>query len=517
MLSRTWIGNTTINRLQSISRQLGSSSTNMAPVDQTVLKTYDYLVIGGGSGGVASARRAASYGKKVLLIESKFKKLGGTCVNVGCVPKKVMWYTADLAHKVGHLKSYGLIKEDKHIKFGDFDWNGLKTKRDAYIRRLNGIYESNLLKEKVDLLYGFAKFINSNGDVEVKLSDDQEIPFLSNQLGKKGDVLTFSADKILIATGGSPVVPPNVPGSELGITSDGFFELEHQPKSVLIIGAGYIAVELAGVFNALGTDTTLVIRGDTLLRKFDDIIGQNITDHYTNKLGINIIKQSGVKQISKNGNKKVVTLINDQSVEVDEVIWTIGRKSLLGIEVDKVGVKLNDQGQIIADEYQVTSNPRILSLGDVVGKVELTPVAIAAGRKLSNRLFSGITEFAQDKLDYTNVPSVVFSHPESGSIGLSTKEAIEKYGENDIRIYNAKFNAMYYAMMDSDDLKSPTVYKIICQGPDEKVVGLHLFGDSSAEILQGFGVAIKMGATKKDFDNCVAIHPTSAEELVTMR
>ena len=197
------------------------------------------------------------------------------------------------------------------------------------------------------------------------------------------------------------------------------------------------------------------------------------------------------------------------------MIWTVGRKSLIDIGLDKVGVKINDKQQIVADEYQVTNNPKIFSLGDVVGKVELTPVAIAAGRRLSNRLFGG-PEFAKDKLDYNNIPSVIFSHPEAGSIGLSTKEAIEKYGEENLKIYQSKFTAMYYAMMDDQKDKSPTVYKIICAGPEEKVVGLHIVGDSSAEILQGFGVAIKMGATKKDFDNCVAIHPTSAEELVTM-
>lgn len=491
-----------IRRLEVISRQF-----SMAPISQ---QHYDYLVIGGGSGGVASARRAASYGKKVLLIEAQYKKLGGTCVNVGCVPKKVMWYTADLAHKVAQLKSYGLLKDDGHIKYGDFDWKTLKTKRDAYITRLNGIYENNLNKEKVDYVYGFASF-NSEQNVDVKLSNDQDA-------GKKGETLTFTADKVLVATGGTPIFP-EVPGAELGISSDGFFELDYQPKSVLIVGAGYIAVELAGVFNALGTKTHLAIRGDQVLRKFDNIVRDNITDHYINKLGINIIKQSGsIKSIEKgDGNIKKVTLGNGETYEVDEVLFTVGRKSLLGINLDAVNVKVNDKNQVIADEYQVTSNSKIFSLGDVVGKVELTPVAIAAGRKLSNRLFSGKAEFEDDKLDYTNIPSVVFSHPESGSIGLTTDEAIEEYGKDNIKTYNAKFNAMYYAMMDSDDLKSPTVYKIIVEGPNEKVVGLHLVGDSSAEILQGFGVAIKMGATKKDFDNCVAIHPTSAEELVTMR
>lgn len=498
-------------RLQTLNRHLSS----MAPIPTK----YDFLVIGGGSGGVACARRAASYGKKVLLVESKFHKMGGTCVNVGCVPKKVMWHAADIAHKRHHLKSYGLSSSEDEVKYGDFDWSTIKEKRDAYVQRLNGIYERNLTREKVDYLFGYAKFINSNADVEVTLSGDQEIDFL--EAGKtfaKNEKLVFSSDKVLIATGGAPIVPPKVEGAELGTTSDGFFELEKQPKSVAVVGAGYIGVELAGIFQSVGSETHLVIRGDTVLRAFDEIIQDTITDHYAGKLGVNVIKQSGsVTKVegSKDGKKKVF-LGNGQVLEVDELVWTVGRRSLVDIGLDLVGVKTDEKDHVITDEYQQTSNPKIFSIGDVVGKVELTPVAIAAGRRLSNRLFSGKEIFAQDKLDYNNVPSVIFSHPEAGSIGLSTSEAKKVYGEDNIKVYTSKFTAMYYAMMDSDDFKTPTAYKIVVTGPEEKVVGLHIVGDSSAEILQGFGVAIKMGATKKDFDNCVAIHPTSAEEIVTM-
>ncbi|KAK6200026.1 glutathione reductase [Scheffersomyces amazonensis] len=488
----------------------------MAPI--TPLKNYDYLVIGGGSGGVASARRAAKYGAKVLLIESKFEKLGGTCVNVGCVPKKVMWYVADNAHRKHQLKSYGLSETEQEVKYGDFNWGLLKSKRDAYVKRLNGIYANNLNREGVEYLYGHAKFINSQGDVEVTLTGDQEIGFLEKgKKYEKNEKLIFSAKNILIATGGTAIVPPSIEGSELGVTSDGFFELETQPKSVAIVGAGYIGVEFSGVFQSLGTETHFIIRGETVLRSFDDLIQTTITDYYTDKLGVNIHKNSGgvSKVEATSDGKKKVYLGNGKVLEVDELIWTVGRKSLIDIGLEHVGVKLNDKKQIIADEYQQTAHPKIFSLGDVVGKVELTPVAIAAGRKLSNRLFGGEI-YIKDKLDYENIPSVIFSHPEAGSIGLSTKEAKAKYGEENIKIYNSKFTSMYYAMMDSDELKSPTAYRIIVQGPEEKVVGLHIVGDASSEILQGFGVAIKMGATKKDFDSCVAIHPTSAEELVTM-
>ncbi|OBA22799.1 hypothetical protein METBIDRAFT_38290 [Metschnikowia bicuspidata var. bicuspidata NRRL YB-4993] len=502
-----------IIRLKSIIRHL-----TMAPVQEQIAKHYDYLVIGGGSGGVASARRAALYGAKVLLVESKFNKLGGTCVNVGCVPKKVMWYAADLAHKKEHLKAYGLSDDGHHIKHGDFKWGLLKEKRDAYVSRLNGIYERNLKKEGVEYIFGRGAFANENGDVEVTLSADQEVPFLSKSF-QKNDKLIFSADKVLIATGGYAVVPPSIEGAELGITSDGFFALKEQPKSVAIVGVGYIGVELAGVFQSLGTDVSLVARGDTVLRAFDDIIQTTVTDHYVNKLGVKIIKNSGsVVRVEKSGDKKKVYLGNGDVLEVDELLWTVGRKALLDIGLEKVGVETNEKsGHIVADQFQQTANSKVYSLGDVVGNHELTPVAIAAGRKLANRLFSGQEIFAKDHLDYTNIPSVVFSHPEAGSIGITSKQAIEKYGEDNIKIYNSKFTGMYYAMLDSDEEKAPTAYRVICAGPEEKVVGMHIVGDSSAEILQGFGVAVKMGATKKDFDNCVAIHPTSAEELVTMR
>ncbi|KAI5956429.1 GLR1 [Candida jiufengensis] len=509
----------TTSRLIQLNKHLATSTYKMAPTNSQVLKNFDYLVIGGGSGGVASARRAAKYGAKVLLIESNFNKLGGTCVNVGCVPKKVMWYASDLAHKKGDLYPYKLDKQEEKVKYGDFEWSQFKVKRDNYVTRLNGIYENNLKKEKVDYVFGFAKFINSQGDVEVTLTGDQKLPFLEESKEyKKGEKLIFSGDKTLIATGGTAIIPPKIEGSELGITSNGFFELDYQPKDVAIVGAGYIGVEFSGVFNGLGSNVHFIIRGDTVLRSFDEIIQNTITDYYTDKLGINIIKESGgVVKVEKDSgsNKKLVTLGNGEVLKVDELIWTVGRKSLVDIGLDKVGVKLNEKSQIETNEYQTTANPKIFSIGDVIGHVELTPVAIAAGRKLSNRLFGG-EQYKNDKLDYNNIPSAVFSHPEAGSIGLSTKQAIEKYGKENIKIYNSKFTAMYYAMMDNDKDKSPTVYRIVCLGPEEKVVGLHLVGDSSAEILQGFGVAIKMGATKKDFDNCVAIHPTSAEELVTM-
>lgn len=461
----------------------------MAPI----LKHYDYLVIGGGSGGVASSRRAAKYGAKTLVIEGK--DIGGTCVNVGCVPKKVMWYASDVAKTISEAKEYGFDVDPSLAK--TFNWEYFKPKRDAYVKRLNGIYERNLAKEGVELVYGYAKF-NKDGAVEVAKKD--------------GTSETYTADKILIATGGTPIQAKGIPGAEYAIDSDKFFELEKQPKRVAVVGAGYIGIEFAGFFHGLGSETHLIIRGETVLRKFDESIQNTITNHYVD-IGVNVHKTSNVKSIEKlDSGALKVSLDTGKTIEVDELIWTVGRRSYLGLGLENVGVKLDSHDKIIVDEYQNTSVENIYSLGDVVGKVELTPVAIAAGRKLSNRLF-GPEEFKTLKQDYTLVPSVVFSHPESGSIGLTEDEAKKEYGPENIKIYKSRFTPMYYAMLEH---KSPVSYKLIVTGPEEKVVGLHLVGDSSAEMLQGFGVAIKMGATKADFDSVVAIHPTSAEELVTL-
>lgn len=461
----------------------------MSPVP----KHYDYLVIGGGSGGVASSRRAASYGAKTIIIEGK--DIGGTCVNVGCVPKKVMWYASDVAKTINEAREYGFDVDPKLSK--TFNWGVFKPKRDAYIQRLNGIYERNLAKEGVDLLYGWAKF-TKDGAVEVAKRD--------------GSTETFTANHILVATGGKPV-PSTVPGAEHAIDSDGFFKLETQPKRVAIVGAGFIAVEFAGFFHGLSTETHLLIRGQTVLRKFDESIQNTVTDHYVN-IGVNVHKSTQVTSVDKldDGSLKV-HLDNGTTLEVDQLVWSVGRRSFLGLGLEDVGVEVSSHGKITVDEYQNTTAKNIYALGDVTGEVELTPVAISAGRKLSNRLF-GPEQYKNQKQDYTNVPSVIFSHPEAGSIGLTEAEAIKQYGEGNLKIYRSMFTPMYYAMLEH---KSPVSYKLICAGPEEKVVGLHLVGDSSSEILQGFGVAIKMGATKADFDSVVAIHPTSAEELVTLR
>lgn len=370
------------------------------------------------------------------------------------------------------------------------------------MKRLNGIYENNLNKDEIEHLRGRAKFVEKNV-VEVALND--------------GGVQRVKAKHILIATGGRPKLP-NIPGKELCISSDGFFDLEKQPKSIATSGAGYIGVEMTGMLHALGTKTHFFIRGDKLLRTFDPMIQDAVTAEYERQ-GINLYKGTQITKVEDIGNglKRVTyqnsETKNESTVEVEEVLFATGRDpEIEDLKIKDFGIKLNDKNHIVTDDFQNTSLDNIYAIGDVCDRgFELTPVAIAAGRRLSDRLFNNQ---ANAKLDYSNIPSVVFAHPEIGSIGLTEPEAREKYGD-DVKVYKTQFSGMYFAMMDQEH-KQPTAYKIIVTGKEEKVVGLHILGQASSEILQGFGVAIKMGATKKDFDNCVAIHPVSAEELVTM-
>lgn len=418
------------------------------------------------------------------------------------MPKKITFNAALVAETIHHAKAYGFSVQET----APFDWPTFKRKRDAEVKRLNGIYARNLDKDKVEHIHGRAR-LTSRSTAEVVLDD-----------GSKQEI---RAKKILLATGGRPIQPHGIPGAEHGINSDGFFEIEKQPKRVAIVGAGYIAVEFAGIFNALGTETHLFIRHDTFLRAFDPMIQDAVTAEYE-RLGVKLHKRSSQSKIEKDGaTGKLTVHYQDANGSgklegVDELIWAIGRTpEVEGLGLEEVGIKQDAKGQIAADEYQNTNVENIYSLGDVVGKVELTPVAIAAGRKLSDRLF-GPENLRESKLDYDLIPSVVFAHPEVGTIGLTEPEAVAKYGRENLKIYNTSFSAMYYAMMDPEE-KGPTRYKLICHGPDEKVVGLHILGLGSGEMLQGFGVALKMGATKADFDSCVAIHPTSAEELVTLR
>ena len=450
-----------------------------------MVKEYDYIVIGGGSGGIASANRAAMHGAKVILFEGK--EVGGTCVNVGCVPKKVMWYGAQIAETLHrYAGEYGF-----DVTINKFDFATLKANRQAYIDRIHGSYERGFDSNGVERVYEYARFVDPH-TVEVA--------------GER-----YTAPHILIATGGHALYP-NIPGSEYGITSDGFFELDEVPKRTAVIGAGYIAVEVAGVLNALGSDTHLFVRKDRPLRTFDKDIVDVLVDEMA-KSGPTLHTHANETEVVKNADDSLtISFDNGETITVDCLIWAIGRAAnTSGFGLEKTGVKLTEKGAIYSDEFENTSVPGIYALGDVTGKLDLTPVAVKAGRQLSERLFNNK---ADAKLDYTDVATVVFSHPVIGSVGLTEEKAIAKYGAENIKVYKSSFTPMYTALGDN---RQPSTMKLVTLGEDEKIIGLHGIGYGVDEMIQGFSVAIKMGATKADFDNTVAIHPTGSEEFVTMR
>lgn len=446
---------------------------------------YDLICIGGGSGGIATARRAAAHGARCAVIEAS--RLGGTCVNVGCVPKKVMWQAAHSREVMARAGDYGFSGVAPTL-----DWGALVSARDAYIERLNGIYDRNLDKSGVDLITGHAHFI----DPHTVIVDGQH----------------YRAERFVIATGGTPG-RPGIPGGDLGIDSDGFFEMADRPEKVAVVGAGYIAVELAGVLHQLGSDVELVVRREKPLRGFDTAI----QDAYVEAIGahgptlVNHFTPAGL-EAAWGGYSLHGT--DGRSLEgLDQVIWAVGRlpnTDELGLEA--AGVEIDESGTIPVDAWQVSNQPHIFALGDVTDNpYPLTPVAIAAGRRLADRVWGGETD---RHLEYRDVPTVVFTHPPIGSVGLTEAGARAVHGDA-VRAYETRFVPMDFALAPAE-AKQRSTMKLICVGAEERVVGVHLFGVGSDEMLQGFAVAVRMGATKQDLDETVAIHPTSAEELVTM-
>ena len=446
---------------------------------------YDLIVIGAGSGGLAAAQRAAEYGAKVALLESH--RLGGTCVNVGCVPKKVMWNAADLAEGLQDAPDYGFA-----LSAGAHDWALLRAKRDAYVLRLNGIYEGNLAKRGVTLIRGRAHFIDGR------------------TLAAAGSSL--SAPHIIIATGGRPLLPV-IPGAELGITSDGFFELPHRPQRVAIVGSGYIAVELTGIFAALGSHVTLVLRGETVLKHFDSMIGESMLKALREQ-GVSVVTRGWPSALDCDASGSLALSLRDgrRLEPFDCALWAIGRAPAVEeLALGRAGVELDAYGFIVTDKYQNTSAAGVYAIGDVTGRAPLTPVAIAAGRRLSDRLFGGK---ADRHLDYHNIPTVVFGHPPIGTVGLTEQAARDDYGDDAVTVFRSSFIPMYHALTTA---KPRCDMKLVTVGPKQRVVGVHVVGHGADEMMQGFAVAVRMGATKEHFDDTVAIHPTSSEELVTMR
>ena len=447
------------------------------------MRKFDLIVVGGGSGGLAAAQRAAEYGAQVALLESG--RLGGTCVNRGCVPKKIMWHAVELAREIAHASEYGFDLELK-----GHDWTALARRRERYIRRLNSIYANNLKRRGVHSVAGHAAF-----SAPRTLTVDGEI---------------YSAERVLIATGGAPVIP-EIPGSELGITSDGFFELERRPASAAVVGAGYIAVELAGILRGLGAEVTLHLRRDSVLRSFDDILQQACLEGLQ-ELGVRIASGFTPAAVDRCASGlRIRSAAGESSGPFDTLIWAVGRRPLtLGLNLNLAGVACDERGAIRVDEWQETMAKGVAALGDVTGHHELTPVAIAAGRRWADRQFGGMSG---RRMDYSNIPTVVFTHPPLGAVGLTEQEARQAYGEA-VRCYRADFVPLFYGISGS---KPRARMKLVTVGDEERVLGCHLAGPGADEMLQGFAVAIRMGARKADLDDTVAIHPTAAEELVTMR
>ena len=446
-------------------------------------QAFDLISIGGGSGGLACAQRAAEFGAKTAVIESH--RLGGTCVNVGCVPKKVMWNAAGIALSVADAADYGF-----DVRAGDNDWAVLKQKRDAYIARLNAVYARNLAAKGVTQVQGAAHFVDAH-TIEV-------------------NGVRLTAPHIVIATGGRPTVP-ELAGAELGITSDGFFALERRPKRVAIVGSGYIACELAGAFHELGSQVELFIRKDHLLTNFDVMLGKSLMREMRAQ-GMTINEHVVPKAVSAHqGLRTLVATDGREFSGFDALLWAVGRSAnIAGLELGNAGVTLDLNDFVVTDEFQNTNVAGVYAIGDVTGRAALTPVAIAAGRRLSDRLFNGKTE---RRLDYGMIATVVFTHPPIGTVGMSESEARAAYGDA-VKVFVADFTPMYHALTTR---KTHTDMKLVCVGSDQKIVGCHVIGTGADEMLQGFAVAMRLGATKSDFDDTVAIHPTSSEELVTMR
>jgi glutathione reductase (NADPH) len=448
------------------------------------MEHYDLIVIGAGSGGIATAARAAQHGAKCAIIENKLP--GGTCVNVGCVPKKIMWYAANLAESLHHANQFGL-----NVSLDNFNFNTLIGNQHKYIARIHGFYDNYLSDLNIDFIQGTAHFIDSK---IVNVEDKQ-----------------YTAKHILIASGCRPAIP-TIPGAEHGIDSDGFFALKALPKKCAVVGAGYIAVELAGVLHALGCDTHLILRKDKPLRTFDPMLSDALLE-ISKDNGLSVHTHHTPTSLKKEDDDTLTLQCDNQDAlkDFDCVLWAIGREPETSkLDLAKTGLSTNEKGFIESDQFENTAVDGIYAIGDITGKIQLTPVAIAAGRKLAGRLFNHQTNA---HLDYSNVPSVVFTHPPIASIGATEPQARKIFGDT-IKIYSTKFTPMVNAIAGT---RTPCHMKLITEGDNETVIGCHMIGVGVDEMLQGVAVAIKMKATKQDFDNTVAIHPTSSEELVLLK
>lgn len=448
------------------------------------MKKFDLVTIGGGSGGIAAANRAAEYGAKVAVIEEDY--LGGTCVNRGCVPKKVTWYASNVNAAIQRYgPGYGFKTENV-----SFDYTEFLKARDGYVERSRSGYTTRFEKNNIELFEGHARFVNEH-EIEIN-----------------GEIIY--ADKIILATGGRPR-KPEVKGVELTDDSDDFFNWTTLPESVAVVGAGYIAVELAGVLHGLGVESHLVVRYDRPLRQFDTMLSEALVEAMEQN-GPALLKHTSFDEYRQENGQIACYQNGEKRLVVDRVIMAVGRQANSdNIGIENVAIETDENGFVLVNDFHQTKTPHIYAIGDIIGKIDLTPVAIRAGRQISEFLFNKAKTSA---IDYTNVPTVVFSHPAIGTIGYTETEAIEKFGADDIKVYRNKFFSMYAS---ASWHREPCYFKLVCQGPEETVIGLHGIGEGVDEMIQGFGVAMKMRATKEQFDSVIAIHPTGSEEFVTMR
>ncbi len=446
---------------------------------------FDLFVIGAGSGGVASARRAAEYGAKVGIAE--FDSLGGTCVNRGCVPKKLMVYASHFPDTFEAASGYGWS-----VGKSSFDWQRMISAVNNEVNRLAGVYQRLLDKSGVQIFRGYGTFIDEH---TVQIGDHK-----------------VTAEKILIAVGGKPVKPSNIPGIEHAITSREIFHVQQQPQHLVVIGGGYIGAEFACILKGLGSKVTQIIRGDKILRGFDEDIRSEIQDQMTAH-GVEIKNNVSDLAIAKTNAGLEVSFKRDgrqETVVADSVsLAATGRKPRLEkLGIENTGVATRD-GAVVVDEYNQTSVEHIYAVGDCTARIELTPVAIKEGRAFADTHFGGQSK----QMAYDNVPTAIFTTPEAATVGMTEAEAREKFGDA-VKVYRSRFRPMYYSL---PDMQVKTLMKLIVDGNTDKVVGAHMVGDAAAEIIQGIAIAVKMGATKAQFDATVAIHPSSAEEFVTMR
>ena len=444
---------------------------------------FDFLVIGAGSGGVRAARMAAAQGKRVAIVERQF--LGGTCVNVGCIPKKLFHYAAQYNEHFHEAAGFGW-----DVSPASFDWQTLVRNKDAEIQRLNRVYDNLLRNAGVTLIEGEGQLVSPT---VVKVRDR-----------------TYSAEKLLIAVGSKPWMP-EIPGIELAISSNEFFSLPQLPSSAVVVGGGYIAVELAGILHGLGVATTVVHRGERLLRGFDTDIS-HFLEMEMRKKGIGILLNENVSRVELSGESRAVQLNSGATIKTECLLFATGRKpSLEKLGLQNTRITVGTTGHITVDEHFQTAEPSIYAIGDVVGYKELTPVATAEAMYLVDHLFgAGIMA----KVDYSKVASAVFSHPEIATVGLTQQQASGFVGDSDIQIYQSEFRPLKHTLSKNT---AKTFMKIVVQKSTDQVLGIHMAGEDAGEIIQGFAVALQMGATKAQLDRTVGIHPTAAEELVTMR